>query len=173
MNPVASKMLHCWEPRGAMPKRLLPFVPHQLVVEQVTTCVDRFAVVCRVRSSATRCPTCRRAFDTVAVLSAQWPQTPLFTSRCRLGGRQPPHLAIMIARNCKKGSLRLTFRETDRRQAMRHKPRSVRRTHNTDPSARKRRSRRLTLTHEEIICGTIPRSKIVSVLPERPSRMAW
>jgi hypothetical protein len=32
-NPVDSKMLHCWEPRGAMPKRLLPFVPHQFVVE--------------------------------------------------------------------------------------------------------------------------------------------
>jgi transposase len=44
-----------------MPKRLLPFVPRQFVLEQVTTCIDQVTVVCRVRSPASRCPTCRRA----------------------------------------------------------------------------------------------------------------
>ena len=44
-----------------MPKRLLPLVPHQFVVEQVTTCVDRITVVCRSRSPTARCPTCRTA----------------------------------------------------------------------------------------------------------------
>lgn len=44
-----------------MPKRLLPVVPHQFVVEQVVTCVDRVTVVCRTRNVAARCPACREA----------------------------------------------------------------------------------------------------------------
>lgn len=44
-----------------MPKRLLPLVPHQFLVEKVVACVDRVTVVCRARNPAARCPTCRKA----------------------------------------------------------------------------------------------------------------
>ncbi|WP_409592315.1 transposase family protein [Sphingobium sp.] len=44
-----------------MPKRLLPLVSHEFVVEQVATCRDRVVVVCRARRRAARCPTCRKA----------------------------------------------------------------------------------------------------------------
>lgn len=43
-----------------MPRRILPFVPRQLVVEQVFLDSERIVINCRSRLPAPRCPSCRR-----------------------------------------------------------------------------------------------------------------
>ena len=43
-----------------MPKRILPLIPRQLIVEEVIVETERIVINCRSRLSAPRCPSCRR-----------------------------------------------------------------------------------------------------------------
>ena len=43
-----------------MPKRILPLIPRQLIVEEVIVETERIMINCRSRLSAPRCPSCRR-----------------------------------------------------------------------------------------------------------------
>ena len=43
-----------------MPKRILPLIPRQLIVEEVIIETERIVINCRSRLSAPRCPSCRR-----------------------------------------------------------------------------------------------------------------
>lgn len=43
-----------------MSRRVLPLVPRQLVVERVMLSPEKIVIRCRSRSTASRCPTCRR-----------------------------------------------------------------------------------------------------------------
>ena len=43
-----------------MPKRILPLIPRQLIVEKVIVETERIVIDCRLRLIAPRCPRCRR-----------------------------------------------------------------------------------------------------------------
>lgn len=43
-----------------MPKRVLPFIPAQFLVEEVRNSAEQVTITCRARRAAARCPACRR-----------------------------------------------------------------------------------------------------------------
>jgi len=43
-----------------MPKRVLPFIPAQFLVEEVRNSAEQVTITFRARRAAARCPTCRR-----------------------------------------------------------------------------------------------------------------